>query len=129
STKSSRATVASPASNATEKSSEPTEGTAETSAKKPKFKPAKPGPTIRRSADTDDAPTGKSLTQVPPQDLLEVDDGILAELERETDAELIAERPATTRNVPRVARTERETTSPAEPASNSAAPDSHKTAD
>lgn len=83
----------------TERSSEP----ADSANPKPKFKPAKSGPSIRRTTDADDEESlGKSLSQVPPQDLLEVDDGILAELERDLETQ-VAAKPAET-SVPRVAQ-------------------------
>lgn len=76
----------------TERSSEPADSTPQ----KPKFKPAKSGPSIRRTTDADEEESlGKSLSQVPPQDLLEVDDGILAELERDLETQ-VAAKPAET---------------------------------
>jgi LysM domain-containing protein len=83
-TKGSRPHITSPASKVIEKAVEPRETPSETPDKKPKFKPSKISPAIRRSADEEDQLDGKTLSQSPPEDLLEVDDGILAELERDT---------------------------------------------
>ena len=83
----------------TERSSEPADSTNQ----KPKFKPAKSGPSIRRTTDAGDEDSlGQSLSQVPPQDLLEVGDGILAELEQDLETQ-VAEKPAEA-TVPRVAQ-------------------------
>ncbi len=83
----------------TERSSEPADSTHQ----KPKFKPAKSGPSIRRTTDADEEESlGKSLSQVPPQNLLEVDDGILAELERDLEIQ-VATKPVEA-TVPRVAQ-------------------------
>lgn len=96
--KTNRPTTTSPG-KVTERSSEP----ADSINHKPKFKPAKAGPAIRRTTDADDEESlGKSLSQVPPQDLLEVDDGILAELEKDLETQ-VAAKPATA-TVPRVAQ-------------------------
>ena len=83
----------------TERSSEPSDSTSP----KPKFKPAKLGPSLRRTTDaSEEESLGNSLSQVPPQDLLEVDDGILADLERDMETQ-VATKPAET-SVPRVAK-------------------------
>lgn len=83
----------------TERSSEPTDSANQ----KPKFKPAKAGPAIRRTTDAGEEDLlGKSLSQVAPLDLLEVDDGILAELERDLETQ-VAAKPAEA-SVPRVAQ-------------------------
>ncbi len=83
----------------TERTTEP----ADSANQKPKFKPAKSGPSIRRTTDAgEEESLGKSLSQVPPQDLLEVDDGILAELERDLESQ-VAVKPAET-SVSRVAQ-------------------------
>lgn len=99
----------------TEKS-KPTESSTDLPPKKVQFKPSKTSPAIRRSAEADAAPSGKSLTQTPPQDLLEVDDGILAELERNTEPQAVAksEKPQETPTVPRVAQVDPESTNSAE---------------
>jgi hypothetical protein len=115
--KPSRLSTTSPTSKVSDKSSDATENNTGTSAKKPKFKPSKTGPAIRRSAEADDPQaTTKSLTQIPPQDLLEIDEGILAELERDTEALAITEKPAMRKPVPRVAQADRDSELPAEPA-------------
>lgn len=81
----------------TERSSTPADSA------KPKFKPAKSGPSIRRTTDaSDEEELGKTLSQVPPQELLEIDDGILAELERELETQIAAK--PTEATVPRVAQ-------------------------
>ena len=70
----------------TERSNEPTDS----GNSKPKFKPAKSGPSIRRTTDAgEDESLGKTLSQVPPQDLSEIDDGILAELERDLETQVV----------------------------------------
>lgn len=72
----------------TERSSEAAEST-DPANRKPKFKPAKSVPSIRRTTDAgDDESLGKTLSQVPPQDLSEIDDGILAELERDLETQV-----------------------------------------
>ena len=77
----------------TERSNEAAESTDSTN-RKPKFKPAKSGPSIRRTTDADEVESlGKTLSQVPPQDLSEIDDGILAELERDLETQ-VTEKPA-----------------------------------
>ncbi|MFM9960971.1 MAG: LysM peptidoglycan-binding domain-containing protein [Planctomycetaceae bacterium] len=65
--------------------------------RKPSFKPARPSQAIRRTTDAgDEADTlGKTLSQVAPNDLVEIDDGILAELERGLEPQ-VAERPTDT---------------------------------
>ncbi len=74
----------------TERSNEAAESTDSTN-RKPKFKPAKSGPSIRRTTDADEVESlGKTLSQVPPQDLSEIDDGILAELERDLETQVTA---------------------------------------
>ncbi|MBC7820849.1 MAG: LysM peptidoglycan-binding domain-containing protein [Planctomycetaceae bacterium] len=74
----------------TERSQEPA-GPAD--ARKPKFKPAKTGPAIRRTTDaSDEESLGNKLSQVAPSDLLEVDEGVLAELERDLEPQ-VAEKP------------------------------------
>ena len=84
----------------TERSSEPVNS----GNSKPLFKPVKPGPSIRRTTDADEEESlGKTLSQVPPQNLSEVDDGILAELERDLET-TVAAKPADAA-VPRVAQT------------------------
>ncbi len=82
----------------------------ESPSKKVQFKPSKTGPAIRRSADNGVTPQGKSLTQTPPQDVLEVDDGILAELEKTTELRAIAanEKTTGTPSAPRVAQADRD---------------------
>ena len=86
----------------TERSSEPAERT-DSSNRKLKFKPAKAGPAIRRTTDADaEEPLGKTLSQIPPQELLEIDDGLLAELERDLETQ-VAAKPAEA-SVPRVAQ-------------------------
>lgn len=61
---------------------------------KPKFKPAKAGPAIRRTSDaSDDEGLGKTLSQVPPPDVSAVDEGLLAELEADLEPQL-AEKPS-----------------------------------
>lgn len=83
----------------TERSSTP----AESSNSKPKFKPAKAGPAIRRTTDADEEEAlGKTLSQVPPQELSEIDDGILAELECDLETQ-VAAKPADG-SIPRVAQ-------------------------
>ncbi len=73
--------------------------------RKPKFKPAKPSPSIRRTTDaSDEESTGKALSQLPPRELPEIDDGILAELERDLES-TVAER-STRTSPPRVAQTD-----------------------
>ncbi len=91
--------VMSPTSRVTDKTNDGAESGSGTPTKKPKFKPSRTGPAIRRSAEADEphAPM-KSLTQIPPQDLHEIDEGILAELERDT----------ATAPVSRIAQAERE---------------------
>ncbi len=74
----------------TERSQEPA---GPTDARKPKFKPAKPSPTIRRTTDASDEDSlGNKLSQIPPSDLLEIDEGVLAELERDLEPQ-VAEKP------------------------------------
>lgn len=86
------------------------DSTTESPSKKIQFKPSKTGPAIRRSAESTTTPSEKSLTQTPPQDVLEVDDGILAELEQTTQPNAIAETsaPQTTPEVAKVAQADRE---------------------
>jgi LysM repeat protein len=99
SAKTSRPAVSSP-SKVTERSAEP----AESGDRKPKFKPAKASPSIRRTTDaSEEEPTGKTLSQRPPHELPEIDDGILAELERDLETQ-VAERLVGTS--PRVAQAE-----------------------
>ena len=51
-----------------------------------KFKPSKLNPALRRSADAEDEQKpGKALSQVLPGEFTEVDEGLLAELERDFD--------------------------------------------
>lgn len=77
----------------TERSNEAAESTDSTN-QKPKFKPAKSGPSIRRTTDADETESlGKMLSQIPPRDLSEIDDGILAELERDLETQ-VTEKPA-----------------------------------
>ena len=123
--KSTRPQVTSPTSKVTDKSNDASDSNSGIPAKKPKFKPSKTGPAIRRSAEADEpqAPL-KSLTQIPPQDLLEIDEGILAELERDTEAVAIAQAPAKSTTVPRVAQAERDTGRPSETDSETATGDS-----
>lgn len=60
---------------------------------KPKFKPAKSSPAIRRTTDaSEEESLGNRLSQIAPDELLEIDDGILAELERDLELQ-VAERP------------------------------------
>ncbi len=81
------------------KMTEPTDS----SDRKPKFKPAKASPSIRRTTDaSEEDPMGKTLSQRPPQELPEIDDGILAELERDLETQ-VAERLVGT-STPRVAQ-------------------------
>ncbi len=84
-TKGSRPHIASPAGKVIEKPVESPESPSKIPANKPKFKPSRTSPAIRRSADDEDQLDGKTLSQLPPEDILEVDEGILAELERETN--------------------------------------------
>ncbi len=82
-----------PSGKMTEQSNEAVESTDSTN-RKPKFKPAKSVPSIRRTTDADETESlGKTLSQIPPQDLSEIHDGILAELERDMEA-LVATKPA-----------------------------------
>lgn len=75
----------------TERSPEPA---GPTDSRKPKFKPAKASPTIRRTTDSSDADSlGNKLSQVAPGDLLEIDEGVLAELERDLEPQ-VAEKTA-----------------------------------
>lgn len=85
---------------ATDRTRTPSEPTSSGSSK-PLFKPAKRGPAIPRTTDASDEEDSldKSLSQLTPQNVLEVDDGILAELERDLDLP-VAEKPA----VPQVAQ-------------------------
>ena len=78
----------------TERSREPA-GATETP--KPKFKPAKTGPAIRRTtnASGEEEVLGNQLSQIAPSDLLEIDEGVLAELERDLEPQ-VAEKPAGT---------------------------------
>ncbi len=70
----------------TERSSEPA---GSTDTRKPKFKPAKTGPAIRRTTDaSEEEPLSNKLSQVAPSDLLEIDDGVLAELERDFEPQV-----------------------------------------
>ncbi len=112
SNKSNRSSSGSTTNKITEKS-KPTDGTTEPTSKKLQFKPSKTGPAIRRSAESDPSPAGKSLSQTPPQNLLEVDDEILAELEKSTESSTVAEKAAsaTTPSVPRVAQADRDQSS------------------
>ena len=74
----------------TERSPEPAEPA---DARKPKFKPAKTSPAIRRTTDaSDEESLGNQLSQVAPSDLLEIDEGVLAELERDLEPQ-VAEKP------------------------------------
>ena len=74
----------------TERANEPADGTTG----KPKFKPAKPSSALRRTTDaSEEESLGKKLSQRAPGDLLEIDDGVLAELEREMEPR-VAEKPA-----------------------------------
>ncbi len=83
-----------PSGNVTDQSNEAAESTDSTN-RKPKFKPAKSGPSIRRTTDADEVESlGKTLSQVPPQDLPEIDDGLLAELERDLETQ-VTEKSAT----------------------------------
>ncbi|MCX7421639.1 MAG: LysM peptidoglycan-binding domain-containing protein [Planctomycetia bacterium] len=109
SNKSNRLSSGSATNKITEKS-KPTESTTEPTSKKIQFKPSKTGPAIRRSAESDPSPAGKSLSQTPPQDLLEVDDEIMAELEKNTESSSVAKKVAseTAPIVPRVAQTDRD---------------------
>ena len=67
-----RPSVNSPADKVSNKPNDAAESSSGTPITKPKFKPSKTGPTIRRSAEADDPQAGtKSLTQIPPQDLLD----------------------------------------------------------
>lgn len=76
---------------------------ADSANRKPKFKPAKSGPSIRRTTDaSENEELGKTLSQVPPQELLEIDDGLLAKLERDLETQ-VAVKPAQAA-VPRVAQ-------------------------
>ena len=51
-----------------------------------KFKPSKSSPTLRRSADAEEEQQpGKALSQLPPGEFTEIDEGLLAELERDFD--------------------------------------------
>lgn len=75
-----------------------------TSSKKLKFKPSKAGPTIRRSVEADEQGQNKKLSQLAPQDLLEVDDGLLAELDPEPATK--SDVTATKSLLPRVAQAE-----------------------
>lgn len=102
SAKTSRPAASSP-SKVTERSAEP----AESGDRKPKFKPAKASPSIRRTTDaSEEEPTGKTLSQRPPHELPEIDDGILAELERDLETQ-VAERLVGT-STPRVAQAEQD---------------------
>ncbi len=74
----------------TERSREPVGAT---DTPKPKFKPAKSSPAVRRTTDaSDEEPQENKLSQVAPSDLLEIDEGVLAELERDLEMQ-IAEKP------------------------------------
>ena len=78
---------------------------ADSTNRKPKFKPAKPSPSIRRTTDASDEESfDKTLSQLPPRELPEIDDGILAELERDLETS-VAER-STRTSPPRVAQTD-----------------------
>lgn len=79
-----------------------------TSTKKPKFKPAKNGPAIRRSVEAENLGNGKKLTQIAPQDLLEFDEGLLAELEEDAGAAAKVVAETTEPTVPRVAQVEQD---------------------
>ena len=96
---------ASPPINKTIEHSADASDSADSANRKPKFKPAKPSPSIRRTTDASvEESTGKTLSQLPPQTLPEIDDGILAELERDLESS-VAER-ATSTSPPRVAQTD-----------------------
>lgn len=91
-----------PSGKVTEQSNDAAESSDSTN-RKPKFKPAKSGPSIRRTTDADETDsTGKTLSQLPPRDLSEIDDGILAELESDMETP-VAAKPAAT-SVSRVAQ-------------------------
>jgi len=107
--KSSRSPSGSVSNKITEKS-KPSDSAADVPAKKVQFKPSKTGPAIRRSAENEANPSGKSLTQTAPQDLLEVDDGILAELEKTTETIAKNASPEESPAVPRVAQADRDET-------------------
>ena len=101
--KTQRPTNTSP-SKVTERLAEPAESSDSTN-RKPKFKPAKPSHSIRRTTDgSDEESLGKALSQRPPQELPEIDDGILAELERDFGSP-VAEQAADA-SAPRVAQAE-----------------------
>jgi hypothetical protein len=54
-----------------------------------KFKPAKGSPSIRRTTDaSDEIIPGQSLSQFSPDSLIPVDEGILAELERDMELQV-----------------------------------------
>lgn len=71
--------------------------------KKPKFKPAKSGPAIRRSAEAEDATRGRAFSQLSPIDLEEVDDELIAELEQQTGVTSLAASPNGSASLPRIA--------------------------
>ena len=83
-TKSARPTFTAPTSKVT---SQPESNDSPSSTpSKLKFKPSKSSPTLRRSADAEDEQQpGKALSQVPPGEFTEVDEGLLADLERDFD--------------------------------------------
>jgi LysM repeat protein len=65
------------------------EPTGAADARKPKFKPAKNGSAIRRTTDASDTDSpSQTLSQVAPDDVLEIDEGLLAELERDVEPRL-----------------------------------------
>jgi hypothetical protein len=72
----------------------PREPAGATEVSKPKFKPAKANSSIRRTTDaSEEELLDNKLSQVAPSDLLEVDEGVLAELEQDLETQ-VAEKPA-----------------------------------
>jgi LysM repeat protein len=66
-----------------------TAGSSESTAPAVKFKPAKASPSIRRTTDaSNEVAPGQSLSQFVPGSVTPVDDGILAELERDMELQV-----------------------------------------
>ena len=119
---------ASTTSRTTNRVTSPSGSEATDAAKKLKFKPAKPNPALRRSAEAEEPANGKSLSQVAPHDLLKVDEEILAKLEKETQTSVLADTPEDTKRVPQVAQADRTDTPSDDPMSEAVSPDSDEIA-